>query len=200
VTRTLVLSSLVLLLLSSPARADVQTKGPEIFPGKLQVGVTVIGVQAGFANFDTSGYKLTSDFSGLIAPVKFGGIWLGGGINYTYGLFGYCGAPGTFNGNCGSDLTLWAFVMLTLEKIIPIPLVPFVRAGLGGDVLFYGATAGAFVLRFGGGVHYYLLKWLGVGIETNFSLGPGFYGNVNAGTGTGFYGTWDFGIGARFAF
>ena len=65
--------------------------------------------------------------------------------------------------------------MLTFEKLIPIPLVPFARAGVGGDVLFYGNTAGAFVLRFGGGVHYYLLKWLGLGVETNFTFGPGFY-------------------------
>ena len=33
------------------------------------------------------------------------------------------------------------------------------------------------MLRFGGGVHYYLLKWLGLGVETNFTFGPGFYGN-----------------------
>jgi hypothetical protein len=64
-------------------------------------------------------------------------------------------------------------------------------------VLFYGNTAGAFVLRLGGGVHYYLFKWLGLGIETNFTFGPGFFGN---GGGTLFYGNWDFGLGARFAF
>ena len=40
-------------------------------------------------------------------------------------------------------------------------------------------------------------QWLGLGIETNFTVGPGFYPN---GVGTLFYGNWDFGIGARFAF
>jgi hypothetical protein len=194
--RTLALPILVVLMLAAvPARAAIQTRGPELFPGKLQLGVTVIGFQAGFVSLASSGYKLTADFSGLIAPIKPGGIWLGGGMNYTAGFFG-CTA---FNG-CGGDLQLWAFVMLTLEKIIPIPLVPFVRAGIGGDVEFYNGAVGAFVLRFGGGVHYYLLKWLGVGIETNFTLGPGFYGNNNGVNGTGFYGTWDFGMGARFAF
>jgi hypothetical protein len=94
---------------------------------------------------------------------------------------------------------MWAFVMLTLEKLIPIPLVPFVRVGLGGDVLFYNPTLGAFIFRFGGGLHYYLLKWLGVGFETNFTFGPGFYNDFTH-NGTGFYGTWDFGLGARFAF
>src|SRR5438874_1543838 len=143
-----------MLVTSSAWAAGVQTRGPELFPGKLQVGVTLIGFQAGFANFDTSGYKLTADFSGLIAPIKPGGLWLGGGMNYTYGFFGYCGPNGFNNGNCGSDLQLWAFVMLTLEKIIPIPLVPFVRDGIGGDVVLFGATGGAFILCFGVGVDY----------------------------------------------
>jgi hypothetical protein len=183
----------VALLASTPASAQVQSKGPELFPGKLQVGVTIIGFQAGFENLSPSGYKLTSDISGLVAPVSIGGIWVGGGINYAAGFWN-CSNN---NFGCGGDLQLWAFAMLTFEKLIPIPLVPFVRAGLGGDVLFYNNDAGAFIFRFGGGVHYYLLKWLGLGVETNFTLGPGFYGNNG---GTAFYGSWDFGIGARFAF
>ena len=191
-TITLVLAAAVVLISSAPAGAQVQSHGPELFPGKLQVGVSVVGVQAGFETLSPSGYKLTTDIAGLIAPLSIGGIWLGGGINYTAGVFG-CDVH-----NCGGDLQLWAFAMLTFEKLIPIPLVPFVRAGFGGDALFYDPTFGAFIFRFGGGVHYYLLKWLGVGLETNFTLGAGFYNNVNG--GTAFYGTWDFGIGARFAF
>lgn len=187
---------LLVLVVGGSARAvPPQTHGPELFPGKLQIGVTVVGFQAGFVSLATSGYKITSDVSGLIAPLKPGGLWLGGGINYTAGFFG-CSA---FNG-CGGDLQLWAFAMLTLEKLMPFPLVPFVRAGLGGDVEFYGGTVGAFILRFGGGVHYYVFKWLGLGLETNFTLGPGFYGNAAGQSGTGFYGSWDFGLGARFAF
>jgi len=189
------LSLAATLLAAAPASAQVQTKGPEVFPGKLQVGFHPIGFQTGFNGNSPSGYKLTADFSGLIASPGRLGLWLGGGINFAAGFYG-CYA---FNGvnNCGNDLQLWAFVMITFEKLIPIPLVPFARAGVGGDVLFYGNTAGAFVLRFGGGVHYYLFKWLGLGVETNFTFGPGFYGN---GAGTLFYGNWDFGLGARFAF
>ena len=179
------------LLTAAPAQAEIQTHGPELFPGKLQVGFHPLGFQTGFGNRSPSGYKLTADLSGLIAPVSFGGVWLGGGINYAAGFYS------CYVNDCGGDLQLWAFVMLTFEKLLPIPLVPFARAGVGGDVLFYGGTAGAFVLRFGGGVHYYLLKWLGLGIETNFTMGPGFYPN---GVGTHFYGNWDFGLGARFAF
>lgn len=187
-----VLTIAAALFAASPAHAQIQTKGPELFPGKLQVGVTVLGFQTGFVDTTPSGYKLTGDIAGLIAQPGKLSLWLGGGINYAFGLF-TCDIAG----NCGGDLQMWAFVMLSFEKLLPIPLVPFARAGIGGDVLFYGATAGAFIFRFGGGAYYYLLKWLGLGIETNFTFGPGFYGN---GAGTLFYGNWDFGLGARFAF
>ena len=186
-----VLTFVAALFAAAPAHAQIQTKGPELFPGKLQIGVTIIGFQTGFVSQTPSGYKLTGDIAGLIAQPGKLSLWLGGGLNYAIGFYG------CYVNDCGGDLQLWAFVMLTFEKLIPIPLVPFARAGVGGDVLFYGNTAGAFVLRFGGGVHYYLLKWLGLGVETNFTFGPGFYGN---GAGTLFYGNWDFGIGARFAF
>jgi hypothetical protein len=187
-----VLTLAATLFATAPAHAQIQTKGPELFPGKLQIGVTVIGFQTGFVNTAPSGYKFTADVAGLIAQPGKLSLWLGGGLNYAFGFYS-CDV----NGNCGGDLQMWAFVMLTFEKLIPIPLVPFARAGVGGDVLFYGNTAGAFVLRIGGGVHYYLLKWLGLGVETNFTFGPGFYGGN---LGTAFYGNWDFGIGARFAF
>ena len=190
-----VLTMAAALFSAAPAHAEIQKSGPELFPGKLQLGVTVIGFQAGFANQTPSGYKLTADIAGLIASPGKLSLWLGGGMNYAVGFYGCYVVNGV--SNCGGDLQLWAFVMLSFEKFLKIPLVPFARAGVGGDVIFYGNTAGAFVLRLGGGVHYYLLKWLGLGIETNFTFGPGFYGG-NA--GTLFYGNWDFGLGARFAF
>jgi len=190
-----VLSLAATLLAAVPARAEIQTHGPQVFTGKLQIGFSPIGFQAGFVNQAPGGYKLMADVAGLIAQPGKLSLWLGGGMNYAAGFYSCYVVNGV--SNCGGDLQLWAFVMLTFEKLMPIPLVPFARAGVGGDVLFYGNTAGAFVLRFGGGVHYYLLKWLGLGLETNFTFGPGFYGG-NA--GTLFYGTWDFGLGARFAF
>jgi hypothetical protein len=187
-----VLTIVAALFATAPAHAtEVQSKGPEVFPGKLQVGFHPIGFQAGFANRSPGGYKLTADIAGLIASPGKLSLWLGGGINYAAGFYS------CYLTDCGGDFQMWAFLMMTFEKMINIPLVPFARAGVGGDVLFYNAVAGAFVLRFGGGVHYYLFKWLGLGIETNFTFGPGFYPN---GAGTLFYGTWDFGLGARFAF
>jgi hypothetical protein len=95
---------------SSSSSGGIQTKGSEVF-NKIQIGFHPFGVQAGFNNNSPGGYKLMADVAGLIAPVGFGGVWLGGGLNYTYGLYG------CFNntGNCGGDLQLWAFVMLTFE-------------------------------------------------------------------------------------
>ena len=191
-----VLTMAAALLAAAPAHAQIQTHGPQVFSGKLQVGFNPIGFQTGFVNQTPSGYKLMADVAGLIASPGKLSLWLGGGMNYAVGLYS-CYVYNGVASNCGGDLQLWAFVMLSFEKLLPIPLVPFARAGIGGDVLFYGNTAGAFVLRFGGGAYYYLFKWLGLGVETNFTFGPGFYGG-NA--GTLFYGNWDFGLGARFAF
>ncbi len=190
-----VLTMATALFAATPARAEIQAHGPEVWPGKLQLGFSPMGFQAGFVNQAPGGYKLMADVSGLIAQPGKLSLWLGGGMNFTAGVYG-CYVVNAVS-NCGEDLQLWAFVMLTFEKFIPIPLVPFARAGVGGDVLFYGNTAGAFILRFGGGAYYWLQKWVGLGLETNFTFGPGFYGG-NA--GTLFYGTWDFGLGARFAF
>jgi hypothetical protein len=190
--RTLLLVAASLTLLAGgPARAEVQTRGPEVFPGKLEASVDPIGFQAGFTERSPTGYKPRVDFAGRIAMTGFGGVWIGAGLDFTYGT------NACYVAACGYDFGLWVFAMLTFEKLIPIPLVPFARAGVGGDVLFYDDIAGALSVRLGGGAHYYLLKWLGLGLETNFTVGPGFYPR---GVGSLFYGHWDFGMGARFNF
>lgn len=189
-----------LLLGGSQAQAaGIQTEGSQVWPGKLQVGFHPLGGQVSWNLNSVGGYKIVADVAGLIAQPGPVSLWLGGGINYTAGLY-YCytGFGVGLGTSCGHDIQFWAFVMVTLEKLITkIPLVPFVRAGLAGDVLVFSRLGGAFALRFGGGVHYWLLKNIGLGIETNFTIGPAIGGPWN---GTTLYGTWDFGIGARFAF
>jgi hypothetical protein len=174
------------------------------WPGRFQVGLHPLGVQARFDGNSVSGYKFTGDVAGLLKSYDKFSLWLGGGFNYTYGSLSY-----TFSNH---DMQLWAFAMMTLEKLIHFPLVPFVRAGIGGDILLYDVTGGsltggAFIIRVGGGAHYYVTKNIGLGVETNFTFGPGVYpAAVFGGCGfgnnscTSFYGTWDFLIGARFAF
>lgn len=192
------LISALLLTTGGSAAAEVQKSGPQVWPGRFQVGVHLIGGQAGFNGPSITGYKLTTDFSGLLKNFTPMSLWLGGGLNYTAGVSNCFVTRSGFitESNCGHDIQFWAFVMLAFDKL-SIPLVPFVRAGLAGDVLVVGVTGGAFALRFGAGVHYWLFRFLGLGLESNFSFGPSFFGgNI----GTRFYGTWDIGMGARFAF
>lgn len=198
------LAALVLVVVStaSSARADIQKEGEQVWPGKIQVGFHPLGGQVGWNTSSVSGYKLTGDIAGLIAQPGPTSLWLGGGLNYTAGLY-YCydyfGNAQLAGYGCGHDVQFSVFVMVSLEKLVKkIPLVPFVRAGLTGDILvFSGDLGGAFGFRVGGGAHYWLLKWVGVGVETNFTFGPGFGFN---GRSTFLYGTWDFNVGARFAF
>src|SRR4051812_41235312 len=143
------------LLAAAPAHAtEIQKSGPQLFPGKLQVGVTVIGFQAGFVNQAPSGYKLTADIAGLIASPGKLSLWLGGGMNYAFGFFG------CYVTDCGGDLVLWAFVILTVEKLLKIALVPVARAGVGGDLVFSGDVAAASLTRFGGGPPPLVSQWL----------------------------------------
>jgi hypothetical protein len=187
--RPLAMVVLALTVAAAPARGEIQKSGPQVWPGKLQVGVHPFGGQFGFTGNEASGYKLTADIAGLLKEFDKVSLWLGGGFNYAAGFFTCAG--------CGHDLQLWVFVELSLEKLLNIPLVPFFRAGPGGDVLIYGVTAGAFIFRIGSGLHYFLTKNVGLGVEGSFSLGAGFYRGV---IGTAFYGEWDGTMGARFAF
>lgn len=214
--RPLVLALLLLgsLSLSAPARAaGIQKSGPQVFPGKFQVGFHPFGFQVAFDDRSTGGYKLAADFSGMLKGFEKLSLWLGGGLAYghpTYSCFGGLGVGVVGRGRgCAHDVQIWVFVRLTLEKIMKIPLVPYVQVGVGGDILLYanGELGGGVPIRVGGGIHYYLLKNLGLGLETNFSMGPGVYpaagtgiGCGGAGTCIGFFGNWDVGLGARFAF
>jgi hypothetical protein len=211
--RVVVALMLCCALAGSARAAEIQKSGSEVWPGKFMVGFHPIGGQAAFDGFSTGGYKLSADFSGLIKPMDKVTLWVGGGFGYTYPIYtcGYVVNNGAVvAGGCAHNIQLIAFVTITMEKLLNIPLVPFVRAGLGGDILAYPSNAGtysggAFDFRVGGGIHYFLLKQLGLGLETNFTFGPGFFpaivtNNGNTGTVVGFFGNWDVGLGAIYAF
>jgi hypothetical protein len=194
---------LAMLLVSSVARADIQTKGPEEWPGKIMFSARPLGVQVNFNSVEGAGigttftdafasYKLGLDVAGIIASLPKLTIWLGGELNIGGRAYLAILEPGFF-------------VQLTLEKLLTIPLVPIIKAGISGPLYalygFPGASAGgAFQIKVGGGVYYFLTKHIGVGAETAFAFGPGFVHTVGGGTGIGFSGYWDFTMGARFAF
>lgn len=218
-TRTRIWPALVIVsvMCAAPsAHAGVQTSGPEEYPGKFAVGVHPLGFQVPFESRATGGYKLDVDFAANVKQLDKLTIWIGGQLGYAHPSFS-CGA--VVVEGCGHDIEIGAFVRLSLERLLRIPLVPYVEAGIGGDILAYPSSVigngngsnlgGAFSLRVGGGIHYYLLKQLAVGAETHFAFGPGIYpnqatGRFFCGSGNnsciGFFGYWDFLLGARFHF
>ena len=179
--------------LAAPAHAEIQKSGPQNWPGKFQVGAHVVGGQFGFTGYEPSGLRFDFDFAGRLKDFSKFGLWLGGGFHYTAGggLYG----PAGFGG-FSHELGFWAFVEFSLDKLITqIPLVPYVRGGLEGGLLYYGAAGGFFDVRIEGGIHYWLTKNIGLGGEMSFGLGFGAYPGLNA-----FYGVYTATLGARFAF
>ena len=182
-TRPLKLVSLLVALATTSAiapgvarAADIQKSGPEEWPGKNELAAHV-GFQAGLNNYlgggSPSGFKLVLDYSFRFHEL----VWLNFGLNLVAGgggcdAFGNCGFAG--NGN-----TVEPEVGVKLKwKIQSLPLVPYAKA----DIAFIGIydrycsdNGFAFGARVAGGVNYFLLKWLGLGIETGFTFGPAYY-------------------------
>lgn len=196
----------VLLASSSLARADsVQTSGAQSWPGRFQVGFHPFGIQVRMDGLSTGGYHMTADFQARVRELDKVTIWAGGGFNWANPSYS-CGLNLT---GCANDIQLWGFVAFTFEKLLHIPLVPLVRAGLAVDILPFGVaagtlTGGALALKVGGGLHYWIIRHFGIGIESAFAFGPGFYPAAviggPSGTNTSVYANWDFLIGARAAF
>ncbi len=200
-----VVVTLLLLSFGTAARAEIQTSGPQLWPGKIMVGVRPFGAQLLFNDAyvgrngrgyvygvgDRVLFKLALDVAGIVANLSKVTIWLGGEVNV--------GGRGNL-----AFLEPGIFVQITFEKLLKIPLVPMVRAGISGPIYVpYGydeaRVAGAAQLKVGAGAYYFLTKHIGLGADTSFAFGPGFQ-SINNNLGVGFIGSWDFTLGARFAF
>ena len=193
------LGIVALLAFTAPARAEVQKGTPQVFPGKFLIGVRPVGVSIDLRS-GSAAYKLAFDFAVRVVDAKVG-LYVGGGLDYAVAGRGNLNCP--LNNNCNfvqHDLQPWVFALLTFEKLIPIPLVPFVQIGVGTDLFWHDAdfVAGGFAFRFGAGFDYWLTKNVGVGAETHFTFGPSF-SHTDPIT-VSFYAQWDFLLGARFAF
>ena len=196
---TALIVTLVGTMLVGTARADIQKDGPQVWPGKINIGVDPLGVGVNFESAYNglgsvagyAAYKLGLNVAGLIAQPGNLSIWLGGEFNI--------GGRGNL-----AILEPGIFVRLTFEKFLHIPLVPEVQAGLSAPIYVpYGFDGsyviGSFGAKFGGGVYYYLTKNIGLGAETHLFLGGAFYSAAGV-SASGFSGYWDFLSGARFAF
>lgn len=175
------------LAAAGPARADVQSSGPEVWPGKsaltLQLGfqnpVSWYGKQGG----SPGGFRLLVDYDFRFYDAGSFTLWLDIGAALTLG--GPCGGrEREFTGvwGCGPygnghEVEPMAGVRMNF-KVRPIPLVPYVRLDAFFSYIFNrycGDNGFAFGGRAAGGAKYYLTRNLGVGLETAFTLGPGIY-------------------------
>jgi hypothetical protein len=176
------------------ARAEMQKSGPEVWPGKVMLGVRPIGFGLTFGGgpgADAS-YKLGLDFAGRLKEFSKASLWLG------------------FEANIGvrpnlAEFEPGVFVMVTLEKLLKIPLVPLISFGLSGPIYvpfgFRGAyTYGAVHAKLGGGVYYFVTKNVGLGVDLHLGGGLGFFKDSVNRIYYGAQGTFDALAGARFAF
>ena len=194
-----VVVALVGTMLAGTAHAGIQKDGPEVWPGKVNIGVDPLGVSVNWEQYYNcvgctggyANYKLGLNVAGLIAQPGNLSIWLGGEFNL--------GGRGNL-----AVLEPGIFVRLTFEKFLHIPLVPEVQAGVAAPIYVpYGFDGtyviGSFGAKFGGGVYYYLTKNIGLGAETHIFFGGAFYSAAGI-SASAFSGYWDFLSGARFAF
>jgi hypothetical protein len=180
----------VLLVSAAPqARAEIQKSGSQVFPGIILIGVHPLGINLDLRSGDAA-YKLAFDFSVRVLDAKVG-LYVGGGLGYAVA------ARPRFTSH---DAQPWVFVLLTFEKLVSIPLVPYLQVGVGTDLFWQDGdfVLGTFALRIGAGFDYWLTKNVGVGAETHFTFGPT-WSNTNPVIAS-FYGQWDMLFGARFAF
>ncbi len=193
------LSLALLLLVARQASAAELLHGQYHFPGKLMLGARPIGGQVWLVAtnpvFSIGDYKFGLDFEGKLLDLPKLTLWLGGELNL--------GGQGNL-----AQIEPGVFVMITLEKLLNIPLVPMVTGGLTFPInVFYtdafSYTLGGFGVKIGGGAYYFLLKNIGVGGEMHFAF-AGAFGGPNGGAvgciGCGWLGFWDILLGGRFAF
>ncbi len=182
-----------LLAVTAGAANGAEIVHGQISPGKLQLNLEVLGVQVAFGQNGgaLATYKLNADLGIKIAEAS--------KITFLIGPELQIGGRENL-----ATIEFGALVSMTFEKFLNIPLQPMARFGIGIPInVFYNdvgsVASGGLVIKFGGGVYYYILKMLAVGGEMNFALG--FQSQSNNGvTATGFFGYWDFLAGIRLAF
>lgn len=167
---------------------------PSLPTGRFLVDLHPLGLAVQFGNGGGSLaiYKLGLGFGGRIADLGKLTLWLGGEFNIG-GRENYAALePGVF-------------VKLTFEKMMRIALMPFFKAGLAGGIdVFYADggnnfTVGDLGVKLGGGVHYFVTRNIGLGVESDLFFG-GRFGNTLGVSTSGFLGYWDFLAGAEFIF
>ena len=205
--RTLALAAVaVSLLVAAPARADIQTSGPETYPGKFAVDAH-LGFSAGVLGGTPGGFKFQGGFGYKLSDL----LWIDAGVNFVFGGSGnVCFNHGGYYdcGLFGDGIAIEPYAGIKLKfKINQVPIVPYAKADavfMGIVNRFCGDNGFGVGGRVAGGAHYFLTKNIGLGIEISTLLGPAFYNGYGGcfapGSHAEVYWSIDFGIVAEFAF
>jgi hypothetical protein len=209
-TRYVSLIAMLLSLWAAPAAAQIQTRGPEIFPGRNEISGH-LGASGGYSATTPGGFKLQFDYSRMGREGRIASAWFNVGFSNIFGPSSRCAVVGGFYdcryGNRG--ITIEPFIGVKIKFKTGIPLVPYVKIDgtfIGILNRFCGDDGFAFGLRSGGGAKYFLTRHIGLGIELTWVIGPGFYGGpdlcyqTNFPTRTELYVGVDFLIGLEYVF
>lgn len=200
--------ALVLVAAAPPARAQVQTSGPEVFPGKSEVSVH-IGGAFGATAYTPGGFKFAANYALRLKDP----VWLEFGFNSIFGFGGAaCFPKPDGKWDCGYGSNGYTFEPLIGVKlkfpVRQVPIVPYAKIdGTFVAILnrYCGDTGFGFGVRGGGGAKYFLTRNIGVGAELTVLMGPALYtgcdsnGFVSA-DHTEFMFSFDFSVGAEFIF
>jgi hypothetical protein len=180
--RHLSLIAMILALWAHPAAAQIQTRGPEIFPGPNEISGH-LGASAGYSATTPGGFKLQFDYSRMGRQSRIASAWFNIGFSNAFGS-SRCVVVGSscrFN-YINSGITIEPFVGVKIKFQTGIPLVPYVKIA-GTFIGIVNRPCGddgfAFGLRSGGGVKYFLTRHIGLGVEFTWVIGPGFYGGLD---------------------
>jgi hypothetical protein len=185
-------------LAPASARAeDNLLHGPHPFLKDNELSAHVLLV-AGVAD-TPGGTKIAADYGYRLSNP----VWLNLQVNYQRAA---CHAPSgapTCNEASGSVFETLAGVKL--KWATPIPLVPYVKGGVGLAYAFPNGAGNAmgFAARGGAGANYFFFDWLGFGAELGYSVGSLSIGSSaigGAAGGSSSYSELDFGGGLEFQF
>ena len=206
------------------ARAQIQTRGPELFPGKNEISLH-LGFQSGLTSYTTgNGYfaggepgggRFMFDYGYRVNDLGKFSLWLNMGFAFTGGSGAgvVYGPHGEYLSYGGSGYEMKPFFGVKLKWKTPIPLVPYAKfdgefAGIFGR--FCGDNGIGVLAHVAGGAKYFLTKNIGLGIETGFDFGPAHYNGTTFGdpcsnsyyyaSHTEFYSSFDLEAGAEFIF
>jgi hypothetical protein len=176
-----------------PARAEL-LHGTYEYPSPIAFDAQ-LGAQVDLGGYTPGGFKLELGYTHRFARYNEGriGMWFFGDLDLVFGPSHVCFNLAHLPYDCsgagdGSDFEVKAGVQLTFATAVP--LVPFVRVGIGVGIPFLRSQCddtgvGVPLAVIGGGARYFLTRHLALSATADLDLGPGFYNSGNGDCFTG---------------